>query len=342
MSIINFGGFEGLNALTDIPGSFTNFGNAVPVLTSTARTGSFAARSGGARADGNFVIPFGASYNRVIIGCAFRMDDNYTTGIIALALNNTMQVGLAYVSPTGELEIYRGASNLAVTSTQPIAAQAVWNYLELDATISTTVGTATAWINGVQVLNVSGVNTANAGGTTANQIMFFPNGPNATVFSYIDDWYAVDPTDATGQVTRIGDVAVRPVTVSSAGTFTQFTPSTGSNFQNVDEIPTNNDTDYNEDNVVGHIDTFTMTDIPTVNSNVYAVKTIAVARKADPGARTVKLVTRSGGTNYFSSSKSPGSSYARIESFRETDPNGDVAWTPNSVNAVELGYELDT
>lgn len=342
MSIINFGGFEGLTALTDIPGSFLNAGNGVPVLTSTSRTGSLAIRSQGGRADGNYVIGFSTTYNRLILGCAFRMDDNYTTSIIALNLNNSTQVGVAYSAPTGELYIYRGVTTLAVTSTHPLSTQGVWNYIELDVTISTTVGAATAWINGAQVLNVTGVNTANAGGTTANQIQFFGGGPNVSTNSYIDDWYVVDPTDATGQVTRIGDVAVRPITVSSAGTFTQFTPSTGSNFQNVDDATPNNDTDYNEDNQVGHIDTFTMTDITTVASTIYAVKTIGVVKKVDPGVRTVKLVTRSGGTNYFSATKTPSNGYTRIESFSETDPNGTVPWTPSSVNAMELGYELDT
>lgn len=341
MSIINFGGFEGLSAITDISGSFVNIGNDAPVITSTSRTGSLAIKSCSSRADGSYVIQLGNSFNRLIIGCAFRMDNNYSTDILSLTLNNTIQVGLKYT--LGDLYIARtGITTLANTSTQPLGSQAVWNYLELDATISTTVGAATAWINGVQVLNVTGVNTAGAGGTTANQITFFGNGANATVFSYIDDWYVVDPTDATNQILRIGDVAVRPITVSSAGTTTQFTPSTGSNFQNVDDTTPNNDTDYNEDNVVGHIDTFTMTDIPTVSSNVYAVKTVAVVKKVDPGARTVKLVTRSGGANYLGASKSPASSYSRIESIQELDPNGNVAWTPTSVNAAELGYEIDS
>ncbi|MFH2011672.1 MAG: hypothetical protein ABIJ37_03055 [Pseudomonadota bacterium] len=137
----------------------------------------------------------------------------------------------------------------------------------------------------------------------------------------------------------IGDTSIQAITVTGAGTTTDWDPSTGSNYECVDEIPYS-DTDYNNTNTTNEIDTFAMSNL---TGNIDSVKCVQLqARVAYEGAPTpthIQLGVRSGGTDYFATDKSPGVSFDVISKILETDPDTSSPWTESGINAMEVGYK---
>jgi hypothetical protein len=137
----------------------------------------------------------------------------------------------------------------------------------------------------------------------------------------------------------IGNTYVQKGQVTGAGTTTQWTPSAGSNYQNVDEIPSSN-TDYNSTNTTGHIDTFAVSDMTGTITAVKAVQLEMMASyEGTPTPTHLQLGVRSGGTDYFDTDNSPALSFGRFTKILEHNPNGDVDWTESTVNAMEIGYK---
>lgn len=137
----------------------------------------------------------------------------------------------------------------------------------------------------------------------------------------------------------IGKTYFQLLTVSEAGTTTQWTPSTGSNYQTVDEVPAV-DTDYNSTNTTNNIDTFVTSSLTGTIDTIKGVYLKArAAYEGAPNPAHIQLGVRSGGTDYFATDKSPASSFGPLTKILETDPATSGAWTETNVNAVEIGYK---
>jgi len=159
---------------------------------------------------------------------------------------------------------------------------------------------------------------------------------NAIVLN-IDDWVICDQSGSAFN-TWLGDlrVDVRPVT--GAGSSAQFAPSTGSNYQNVDDAAPNGDTDYNASTNAGDIDLFTIADAPVVGAGVLAFKVSTYRKKSDAGTCTDAVVVRHAGTNYVGTTQSPSTSYSYGQNLYTANPAGG-ALTESDFNAFEIGYK---
>jgi len=127
---------------------------------------------------------------------------------------------------------------------------------------------------------------------------------------------------------------------TGAGNHTQFTPSTGSNWQNVDDSAPNGDTDYNSDGTVGDRDSFVITDLPSVANAVKAVQYSLYARKDDAGTRQLAPFVRISGTNYDGTTVTMASSYGMFTEVKEQSPATSSAWGVSEVNGMEYGYKV--
>lgn len=64
-------------------------------------------------------------------------------------------------------------------------------------------------------------------------------------------------------------------------------------------------------------------------------------RKDDAGGRVVSTQVRSGGSDFTSPKQiSVGDQYAVYTDVWNTDPNGNIAWTGATINAVEAGIKI--
>src|SRR5439155_2772463 len=87
------------------------------------------------------------------------------------------------VSTDGSLSVLRGPATggvIAGPTAAGLVAVNTWVFLELQATLSDTVGTAVVRINGTQVINATGLDTKNAGTKTVfDSVDLVPPGTSA-------------------------------------------------------------------------------------------------------------------------------------------------------------------
>lgn len=278
-----------------------------------------------------------AAVTRAIVGAAYYpIGGSDTANLIELQGDGgaVTHIALRHMT-TGALALYRGTTQIAITAAN-IAPMTVWHYLELSATISDTVGVAKARLNGTEVLSFTG-DTRNAG--TLQSIDTVNLRINATFVQRFDDLYICDDTGSAPLNDFLGDVRVYTSVPTGAGASTNFTPSVGSNWSCVDELPYSA-VDFVSSSTGGAKDTYAMGDLPGGTSGVYAVQVASIAKKSDTGARTMQNVLRSGGTDYPDGVTKPlATSDASYLSMWTTNPAGG-SWTVSAVNALEAGMVI--
>lgn len=227
-------------------------------------------------------------------------------------------------------------STVVATSTS-ILNWSVWNYIEFSASISDTTGTASLRVHGVEIVSYAG-DTKNGGTNDTIDAVRIQRSVGKPAF-YIDDFYVCNDTGAAPYNTFLGDTRVYTMTPSAAGNSTQFTPLSGDNYTNVDELPYSA-ADYVSSPTSGAVDTYTLTDLPATATTVYGVQHNVIARKGDAGEVSLKPVIRSGGANYSPTATPLVASDVAISELYEQDPATAAAWTVANVNALESGMEV--
>lgn len=231
------------------------------------------------------------------------------------------------LSPTTGVTVKRGASTtIGTTGFLAAMAQPLTYHFQCYVLVHPSAGIVRVKINKVQVLELTGVNTRDSGVSQTTGVRFyFTNWDDIAIAT--DDW----PGDLRMEVQR----------PASNGDLAQFTPSAGSNYQNVDEMPSNGDTDYNASATVGHIDTFNFPAL-TLPGTPRAVQTIHSAR-GDIGSAALRTVHRVAGSNYVGSTETVNTSYAgRGRHCAPVNPATGADWTASAVNATQTGYEAVT
>jgi len=216
-----------------------------------------------------------------------------------------------------------------------------WHFYEIKATINdaTGYGDVIVRIDGNEAINVTNVLMESL---TPTGFQFFDLFTSSFQASYYDDCYVLD-TSTSPNDDFIGDVRIESLQPDgSTSTNTDFTPSAGSNFQNVDESPPNGDTDYNSSATVNDIDTHTTAGLtgPVSVKTVYGLQINTWSRKTDAADRDVAAVTLSNTTTVSGTSIPVTQTYNYYFDHRETDPDTGVAWTESGVNSAEFGYEV--
>jgi hypothetical protein len=260
-----------------------------------------------------------------------------TTGTLFQVMDGAIaHVTLRYNSD-GTLQVFRGDTVTGTslgTSTLTLAIN-TWYYIELKVTVNDATGEVVVKVDETTFINLTGVDTRNAGNASADGFQFAAGLRN----NYYDDCYA---DDAQFQ----GSCRVYPVVPSADGNSSVMLGSDGNsllNYQLVDEIPPNLDTDYVASSVTGDKDTYGMSNLPGgVLGPVRAVQAHAFARKTDVAVRAIRNVIRSGGVDYEGVDKTLTTSYAYYSHMWETDPATAAAWLPTGVDAFEMGTKVQT
>lgn len=239
------------------------------------------------------------------------------------------------VNALGNIVVYNSAGTLVGTGTA-VLNSTTWAYIEVGCVCSATVGTITVKVNGLTDISVTGVNTGTLG---VRKIVscgdYWNNGAYQRCDLYVCDGTGPAPTN-----TFLGDCVVETIYPTGAGAETQWTPSAGANWQNVDETPPNDDTDYNKSNTVGQVDTFAMSNLATASGLIYGVQYLEYARKDNAGTRLIAPVARIGGTDYAGSDVALGSDYSYGREVKELSPATAAAWTISEINAMEYGIKV--
>ncbi len=307
--------------------------------------------------------------NQVTLGLAFAIKIGMlpTSGPIIIAAfedAGTFQISLR-LNTDGTLQVLRGGSvggsggEVALTGgTSSVSLSLnVWTHLELKVTINNSTGTVELRKNGVAIIGpLTSLNTRATANNSANavRIGFLGNpGIAAGLVSGTFDFddiivYDAQTTDANGFSDIhdfIGDCALTWLLPTGAGTTTQFTPDSGSNYARVNEATPDGDTSYVESSTTTNIDTYAMADLPGTASSVKSVASVHYMRKTDTGTRGIKAELRAGGGNTAHATEQVlSTSYLYYFSNWGQNPNNGSAtnWTPTNVNSVEAGQNLST
>lgn len=275
--------------------------------------------------------------SELYLGFALKVSGDHAVDFIALYTGVTKQVSLRWDTTTS-LGLYRGGTSSSGTqlATATVAMPTSHVHFEMRALIADSGGRVVVKINGSTVIDFTGDTQEHASTSTVSTIS-----RQGSTFStrYFDDFWVCDTTGSAPYNTFLGDARVRTLVPTAAGSSTQFTPSTGSNWSCVDELPYS-DTDYVASATSGHTDTYTTSDVPSGVASVLAVQVHGVALKTDSGAMSVKGAVKSGATTYAGSAVALATTATTFLDLRTTDPNTASAWTVSGVNALEVGVQV--
>jgi hypothetical protein len=242
----------------------------------------------------------------------------------------------AHVASTdGTLKVGRGGypGTIIATSTTKInQADNAWNHIKIRFKLSNTAGEVQFIINGTEDTAATGLDNCVNANEYMNYVFFSNFGFNHNM---TDVW--VDAND-------FGQLRSRLFVPTADGTTTDFTPSTGTDhYAMLDEFGgvtpnSDGDTTYNESTTLTDIDLTT----PTVSLPAGAViKTIRASHctRGTSGGEDIRLVCRSGGTNYYSAAKTLTTAYVGNNVSYENDPDTSSAWTTSGATNAEWGIE---
>ncbi|HSX06745.1 MAG TPA: hypothetical protein VLG92_03430 [Candidatus Saccharimonadia bacterium] len=288
--------------------------------------------------DGCFTQRYFTAASTIIVGFAHRQDSNSGANNSAFFMMQgdngaTLHMNLR-LSGT-QLQLFRGSTMVATAN--GLILPATWNYLEISATVDSTVGVCTVRCNNSTVISFSG-NTRN-GGTNTTIDAIGLNGQFQGGNTYYDDLYICNASGATNN-TFLGDVRIQTLLPNGAGSSTQLAPTgSGTNYLNANEVPDSTAT-YNSSSTVGQRDTYAMGDLLAGTGNIFAVQQTMGAFKSDSGAASMKNAQKSGATVSYGATRSLGTSPAVYTDVFETNPATGSAYTASDVNALEGGAEV--
>jgi hypothetical protein len=296
--------------------------------------------------------PFASNQSAGIFGMALKRPaatTNFKNNVFVL-FDTTANVQMGLLSNAdGTLSVFRGShSNILGTSTWAQTANQ-YAYIEFKWKIADSIssGDVEVKVDGTSVLTISaGSDTQATANAYATHFAIWGNTPTITSASaspyYWDDFYYCDLTGSTNN-TFLGPIRICTLFPTGNGNSSQMVGSDGNstnNFQLVDEVGFNSDTDYVESATVGDKDTYGITDLPSTTNTVFGLQINTVARRTDTDAKSIAAVVRSGGTDYDQTGHSLGSTYALISDILETDPADSSAFTVSDVNNLEVGVKV--
>jgi len=245
--------------------------------------------------------------------------------------SNVDQVRLT-VNPDYGINAYQGDNTLLGSSANNVIRNQRWEYFEVKVIISATVGEVTARVNGVQVLNLTSQDTKNGSDYIRKFRLSYIYGADPM---YFDDLYVDDAQFH-------GDCRIRVFMPDSISTTNNsFTASAGNKDDCVNEIGSNEDTDYIYSDTLNHKQGFGIT-----TGTLGTVKGIQVkqhCRLDEAGSRKIKALCRSNSTDYTGTETDFITSDWHFETeIWETDPDDSSAWTQTKLEAAEFGLEITT
>jgi len=242
----------------------------------------------------------------------------------------------ACINSAGNIEVYRDTTLLGTSSGAQIQ-NYTWHCLEIKVYIHNTAGTVDIELDGVNILSLTSQDTLTGSNAYARKFMFHPI--HNDLQTYFDCIWIVDTAGSAPQNDFLGDCRCDVIRPDGVGNQSDFTPSAGSNYENVDDITPDDDTTYNDGASVNDQDSYAL---PSLSSGgtIFGVKNSVCIKKTDAGVRKGKILTRSNATFYKSNEINLSSSYKTYGKVYQNNPDDAAAWEEADVNGMEVGVEV--
>lgn len=295
--------------------------------------------SAGLDMDGDYCLDLNAAYEYVekditaddemYFAFLYRPTQVNSEQIIGV-LNGTTRI-LHLWRTGGNIKAHSGDYTLLATGTATLNIDTTY-LIEVRFKVADSGGRVEVKVDSVQDINFTG-DTKPGADTQFNKVRLGYIGIiGYTVSAYFDNFIMDDAA-------WIGNTKIQAILPTGGGSSTIWNPSVGANWQCVDERPAS-DVDYVSTNAVGQVDTYQAADMAGAVGTVKCVQ--IQSRTESEGAPTptnLKLVVRSGVTDYLSGDKSVPADPKSLWNLWETNPADSLAWEEADVNAMEIGIK---
>ena len=306
----------------------------------TGRYGGYALNISNSTAYLTTTIPSSTS---IVIGFNFQYDSlagGTDSFLFFKTISDTIQCGVG-INDAGNLLVFRGTTSNILGTSSIVLSENTWYHIAIKLVVHNTTGAVTVKIDDVTDISVTNVDTQNhASLDTISTILFdMPSNFNMK----LDDIYILDTTGSAPQNDFLGIVRIQTLLPNTDGTYSEFDGSDGNSINNyalVNEQPSDSTSTYVEASVAGKRDSYNFSNLDSNTTGIiYGVNTQIITRKSEAGSAGIKTLTKSSATVVTSTTIVPSTDYAMINNISVTDPNTLTAWTRNSVDSAEFGFE---
>lgn len=263
---------------------------------------------------------------------------NDSNQIVTFMDSGTVQ-GEVRALADGSVGVYRGESTLIASSSGGKITASTWQYLQIKIKWHNSTGTVDVKVGSESIISDTGLDTSSTGNEYINKFRLCSNGG----ITYYDDFYLCD-TAGSIRNDFLGDIRIVTLYPISDGTYTDFTPSTGSDhYALVDDPQLVSDTDHNESATIGHKDSYGMTTFSEAGT-ILGVQICGAVNNTSTGSMSVRTLCRSGGTP----ADNEGSNFSLSQTkkgaltIHEQEPTDTVDWTAAKINASEPGLKIQS
>jgi hypothetical protein len=270
-----------------------------------------------------------------VLGVAVKINAHPSTQRDLLQLYENSNRGMNIkLNPDGTLTIENNVTDLG-TTTSSLTIN-TWYYIEFKVLTNNTTGTAEIKVNGTSWLALTNQDTQP--GTNAYHTAFQFQPPFGVTTLY-DDVYFLDGSGSANN-DFLGNRKVLALDPDSAGDTTQWTPSAGSNYQNVDDgALCDEDTTYNETSTSTDQDLYNYDALPSTVTQVHGLQ-INNETRVTAGSMQLASVIKTGTTTDVGSNDSiTSTTYVSTQRVSEQDPDTASAWTKSGVDGAQFGIK---
>lgn len=227
---------------------------------------------------------------------------------------------------------------LVYTSPPNVWKSDTWNfYPEVKCVIHPTAGSVTVRVNNVVVASVSNVQTQKTANRWFDQIQFGHPWFGTSDFQF-DDFYYCDGVPGPGPIPFtdfLGNIRVYTQFMIANDGSQQWTPLSGSNFSNVNEIYMDSDTSYVSTSTPGHEDLYVVPRVIPLTSHVAALQITSSARMDDAGPHQLVQGFRTGlPPKVLGPGHAMTSGYQYFSDLYVTNPNTGKAFTKREMSEL--------
>lgn len=231
---------------------------------------------------------------------------------------------------SGAINLLGDSGGIKATSAIGVILPLTWHHIELRA-YTALAGSAEVYIDGVLVASASGDYLE----STSNHILQFATGAP----SRFDD--IVFQQDTSSYPPLLGRHIIHTLVPNAdtaqadwIGSYTDIDDPVGATHDG--------DVTYISSSTLNAKSTFGLTDLPVIPTIVHAVKCTINARKTDAGTKGVTPYIVSNSVRADGAEFGAAETYGSDSNIHELNPDGSVAWTSASVNALLVGVEITT
>lgn len=303
-------------------------------------TSSSVVSSAGLDMDGDYCANLNANYRYLQKNITVADDEMYFAFLYRpTSSGNAKDIFSLYYDATQLIHLKRSSTDFLLTAQVGVGA--------------VETGTATLLVNTTYLVEVH-IKLADAGGRfevkvdglqdidfTGDTKPYTQTQFNRVRLGYADVYacYAYFDNFIMDDAAWIGNTNIQAVVPTGAGNTTGWAPSAGNNWECVDEKPFN-DADYVSINSNDVVDTYAAGNLV---GTIGSVKCVQVQSRAlvdgSPIPTNLKLVVRSGGTDYLSGDNVVPIVAKSFSHLWENNPSDSAAWEEADVNAMEIGVK---